>query len=190
MRDFPLSRPLKVADVAAAGTEVAVETDADERAALAAFLGVPAVPALSARLEVRPWRRYGLRVTGRVTGAVEQECVVTLEPVVQEIDEAVDLRFEPARDEEERADPERAREVLVDPLGEDPPEPMSGGTVDLGAIAAEHFALAIDPYPRAPGAVFEAPAGGGEAASGAGDEAAAGGSPFAALARLKRHGDG
>jgi hypothetical protein len=52
---------------------------------------------------------------------------------------------------------------------------LIGGAVDLGAIATEFLMLGIDPYPRAPGAVFEPPA--------ADDR---GGGPFAALAALKR----
>ena len=54
----------------------------------------------------------------------------------------------------------------------------SDGVVDLGAVATEFLLLGIDPYPRKPGAVFDAPP--------AGDAA---GHPFAALAALKK-GDG
>ena len=32
---------------------------------------------------------------------------------------------------------------------------MRAGTIDLGEAAAEQLALALDPYPRAPGAVLE-----------------------------------
>ena len=58
------------------------------------------------------------------------------------------------------------RKVAAD----DAPEPLVDGTVDLGAIATEFLILGIDPYPRKPGAVFEAPP--------AGDGSA---HPFAAL---------
>jgi hypothetical protein len=34
---------------------------------------------------------------------------------------------------------------------------MVGGAVDLGALATEFLILGVDPYPRAPGAVFEQP---------------------------------
>ncbi len=40
---------------------------------------------------------------------------------------------------------------------DEPPEPLVGGTVDLGAIATEFLILGIDPYPRKPGAEFDAP---------------------------------
>jgi hypothetical protein len=57
----------------------------------------------------------------------------------------------------------------------EPPEPLVGGVVDLGAIATEYFLLGIDPYPRKEGVVFE---------PGTGPEPAE--SPFAALAALKK----
>jgi hypothetical protein len=37
------------------------------------------------------------------------------------------------------------------------PEPLIGGSVDLGALATEFLILGIDPYPRKPGAIFEPP---------------------------------
>ena len=48
---------------------------------------------------------------------------------------------------------------------------MIDGRIDLGALAAEFFALGLDPYPRKPGAEFVAP-----------PEPAPPDSPFAALA--------
>lgn len=181
MKPFPISRPLAVADVAERGTRVAFEASVEERAALADFLGVPAVRAFSVDVEATPWRAAGVRLSGRVSGAVEQACVVTLEPVVQAIEEAIDLRLLPEDGRREGTrDAPTAREVVVDPLGEDPPETFRGGKVDVGAVATEHFALGIDPYPRAPGAVFEGSGGDDPEAAGAGEE-----SPFAALSRLK-----
>ena len=52
--------------------------------------------------------------------------------------------------------------------------PLVGGVVDLGALATEFLILGLDPYPRKPGAVFEAP-----------QEVKPDPGPFAALAGLK-----
>jgi hypothetical protein len=57
----------------------------------------------------------------------------------------------------------------------DAPQPLTGGVVDLGALATEFLILAIDPYPRKADAVF--------AGFSAGEGPA---SPFAALAALKK----
>ena len=37
----------------------------------------------------------------------------------------------------------------------DPPEPIENGMIDLGRLATDVLYLAIDPYPRKQGAVFE-----------------------------------
>ena len=45
---------------------------------------------------------------------------------------------------------------MIDPDASDPPELLAGPALDLGAIAVEHFLLAVDLYPRAPGAELPA----------------------------------
>jgi len=70
---------------------------------------------------------------------------------------------------------EEGAQIEVTPV--DAPEPLIGGSIDLGAIASEFLMLAIDPYPRKSGVVFEPPA----------KETDTGG-PFAALAALKKKG--
>ena len=74
------------------------ELMADEkvRAALAESIGLRALPRLEASFDVSRHGREGLHVVGRVSATVGQNCVVTLEPIDSEIDEAVDLVFEPA----------------------------------------------------------------------------------------------
>jgi hypothetical protein len=67
-----------------------------------------------------------------------------------------------------------AKKLDIDVDAADGPERMVGGVVDLGAVATEFLLLAIDPYPRKPGAVFAAPPAENAAAN-----------PFAALAALK-----
>jgi hypothetical protein len=75
----------------------------------------------------------------------------------------------------EEADRRTGREAeAIDAEG---PDLFHAGTIDLGAIAVEHLALALDPYPRAAGVEFE---GYRE------DEQDQLSSPFAALGRLKR----
>jgi hypothetical protein len=101
-----------------------------------------------------------------------QSCVVTLAPVPQSIDEEIAVRFLPDDGKEEGA---KEIEVYLD--GEDPPEILDGQSIDLGALAVEYFAVAVDPYPRAPGADLSA-----VLPSEGADEPPE--SPFAALAAL------
>jgi hypothetical protein len=111
---------------------------------------------------------------------VGQTCVVTLEPIESEVSETIDLAFSPTVGA--AAMPESGETVMTFSEAE-PPEPLVGGSVDLGAIATEFLMLGIDSYPRKPGAVFEVPAHEAEGGEGAA-------SPFAALAALRKKGGG
>ena len=166
----PLSRPLRLADEPLGGGDVAVTAGEAERAALARDFGLVAIRSLDARLHVAP-TADGVAVTGRVEAHVVYTCVVDLEPFEAEVSEAVSVRFSDAR---RPADP---LEIDLDADGEDPPEPVIDGRVDLGVVVAEFIALGLDPHPRRPGAVF-APPRDGEGERG----------PFAALKRLKPEG--
>lgn len=167
-----LSRQVAVATIPATGIEHRFEATDDERSRLATAYDLLSVGSLTATLLVSAEGKGGVAIEGRVEADIVQACVVTLEPVPQAIDEPIALRFAPmgTLEAEEGAGP------ILDPGVADPPEPLPGPVLDLGAIVEEHFALAIDPYPRAPGA--ELPA----AAADADDPAD---SPFAALAGLR-----
>jgi hypothetical protein len=157
------------------GQHIDLAADAQVRAAVATLAGLAALPRLEASFDVTPRGRGGLRVVGQVSATVGQTCVVTLEPIENEIDEPVDLVFVPAGEP-----PPAGREggEIEVPL-EDAPEPLVGGHVDLGVIATEFLILAIDPYPRKPDAVFHSPV--------AGDDLV---HPFAPLAVLKQKRSG
>lgn len=165
--DRPWSVPVQVIEVPETGLSFHLTADKEMRAKIARVADVLAVPRLEADFMLTR-RGQGVRVVGAVSATVEQTCVVTLEPMENEIAEPVDLVFAPVPDEDR---PDLAH---GEPESE-PPEPLQGGCVDLGALATEFLLLGIDPYPRKPGATFSPPA-----AAGATD------GPFASLAVLKR----
>ncbi len=102
---------------------------------------------------------------------MEQACVVTLEPVPGDVDETITLHYTP------RAVLEETHRVVDIADDDDPPEPLDGDRLDLGAAVAEHLALSLDPFPRKADAVLP------ESATDGQHEATG---PFAVLARLKR----
>lgn len=165
--DRPWSVPVQVIEVPETGLSMHLAADKEMRAKIARVASVLAVPRLEADF-ILTRRGQGVRVVGEVSATVEQACVVTLEPIENQITEPVDLVFAPAPDadhpEPAHSEPER-----------EPPEPLQGGCVDLGALATEFLLLGIDPYPRKPGATFSPPA-----------AASATDGPFASLAVLKR----
>jgi uncharacterized metal-binding protein YceD (DUF177 family) len=159
-----------ISDLPPQGKEYELVPDAAVRKELAERAGVVAIPKLIAKLKVLPQGKAGAAVEGSLQVTVTQTCVVTLEPFDNFIDETISIAFEP---EEAIA----ARGPLTEEIvGDDPPEPIVDGAIDLVNVVAEFLTLSIDPYPRKPGAAFEAPAGGDD-----GDTT----SPFAALAKLK-----
>ncbi len=172
--DSPWTVPLAVADVAESGRRVVIAADAATRAAVAGVADVREISRLEATFEIARHGRNGLRVTGKVSARVGQDCVVTLEPMESEIEEAVDVLFVP---------PEKIAAVDEnDPLEVDTGpdlEPLAGDSVDLGALATEFLMIGIDPYPRKPDAEFAAPQEPDESPH-----------PFATLAALKRDRSG
>lgn len=176
------SRPIDPASIPEGGTERHLVADEEERREIAREFGLLELSALSAELALRHWRREGVEVKGRLRAELTQSCVVTLEPVVQVIDEPFEVRLVPAGSRLAGPEAQKHGEIAVDPTAEDPPDVYSGHFIDLGAIVEEHLALFIDPYPRAPGAelaqAFDTEQDKGEERE----------SPFAELARLARKG--
>jgi uncharacterized metal-binding protein YceD (DUF177 family) len=131
-----------------------LEADEATRQAIAETGDLRAVLSARASLDVTPKNGGRVHVTGRVRARIGQTCVVTLEPIESEIDEAVDQIFAPPEQIPQLAD-------LVDEAAEsdaeipDPPEPIQNGVIDLGRLATDALYLAVDPYPRKPDAVFE-----------------------------------
>ena len=170
----PFSRLVRVDALPREGQTVTIEATSAERQALASFFKLPAIAALTATLRLEPWDHGGARVSGAVRGALTQVCVVSLEPFPATVDEAVDVRFAPRAASNSKPTAGKETFSLDD---EDEPDPVIEGKIDLGALAAEFFALGLDPYPRKPGATFE-PSTKSEPAD----------SPFAALAKRAKRG--
>jgi len=89
------SVPIAVDDVPETGRRIELTPDAATRAAIAKEIGVVALPRLEAEFDLTRHGGNGLRVVGLVSATVGQNCVVTLEPIQSEVDEAIDLVFVP-----------------------------------------------------------------------------------------------
>lgn len=169
------SRPVAVDRLGAGETVLEVAAEPRELAALAERFRILAVDSLKARLRLRRIAGSGLiRLHGSLTARVVQSCVVTLEPVTQDVAEEFEMLFG------ESADPDDI-DVLVHYDEEDPPEPILHGAIDVGEAVAEHLALGLDPFPRRPDACFTLDADAEQA-----PEEPEKPSPFAALAKLQR----
>lgn len=172
--EIDLDAVIKVDKIPTDGRVVTIETDDEQREALAERLKVSKVTDFSAKVTATRFRG-GIRAQGNVVGTIIQPCVVTGDPVSQSIDESVDRIFLPGQDAASQAT--AGAEIFVNLEDDDLPDYFEGNEIDLTELVLEVFALAIDLYPRKPGA--ELPGGV------AGDDPAEL-SPFAALKVLKK----
>ena len=170
----PWSVGVALAEIPEDGKRFDLVADEATRAEVAKIAGLRTLPRLHATFDLKRLGSDGLRVAGHVSATVGQICVVTLDPLDNEVTEEVNLDFAPpsaplsGKEEIDPAD-------LIEP-GD--PEPLTGDRIDLGALATEFLLLGIDPYPRKADATFQAP----EVEDGLAH-------PFAALAALKKGPD-
>ena len=150
----PIRYILKVAKLPRDGLAIAFVADETQRLALAERLEIVAVRRLSARLVVRAWRAEGIAIEGRLKAEIEQESVVTLDPVRQVIDDPFLITFVPDDSLMARTVRPDETELQIDPDAEDPPETFFGDVIDIGPYLSEAVALALDPYPREADAAF------------------------------------
>lgn len=167
------SRLVPVDRLGVAPFEEDIAADTEERAALARRFGLLAVERLTAHLRLdRVPDKPLVRLSGRFDARVTQSCVVSLEPVHSDLEETFSQEYtlDAAVDEDD---------VVVETEADDPPEPVGVEGIDLGEAVAQHLAVALNPYPRAPGAHMPS-----EGSQATGEPPAA--SPFSVLKSLKR----
>lgn len=151
--------------------------DAAVRAEIAAALDLQAISSLIMEGEILPKGREDFRVEAVLKADVVQSCIVTLGPVPAVIDEPVIRHYLADFSLPDGEEVEIPEDDSTEPLPE---------VIDLWDVLQEALALALPPYPRAPGAelgeaVFAPP---GTAPLRDADLR-----PFAALAALARKDD-
>lgn len=150
------------------GSHTATSAERDE---LVRVLDILACDSLKVDYKIQPLRSGIYRLTGRIIADVKQACVVTLEPIAERIDEAINTELRPADMLTEGEQDVEEMSILETPDF----APIEDDVIDLGLIVLEHVSTSINPYPRLEGAELDIKAG-GEGASP---------NPFAVLGKLK-----
>lgn len=158
------------------GLEDRIEATSSERATMAEALDLPALDRLAFSYQLKPLARHRFRLKGQVEASATQNCVVTLAPLPVEFAQQVDMELWPA---DQITDPSGRAPGTEIEVSLDGPEPYNGDEIDLGQLAYEVFASALEPYPRKPDAEFV-----WTETSGSKEEGEE--SPFAVLRNLKR----
>lgn len=156
-----------------AGAEVSLVQKGEDLVRLAKWAKVDAVERFAATVELRRLTQTRFKLSYVLDADIVQSCVVTLAPVKSHIarEFSRELHVVGARQL-----PDKGGSLTLDAAEDEVPEEIESPHYDLAAPVLEEFVLAIDPYPRAPGAAFEPPA-----EAGAGKE-----SPFSVLKSLKK----
>ena len=137
------ARPQRVDTIGDDARTIEVDADAQERAALAKRFDLIGIERLTGKFTIRR-DAAGIVAEGRVEAAVTQACSITGDPLPVTVDEPVALRF--VAEEDSGQDEVELGDSDIDVI------PHDGGTIDLGEVAAETMALALDPFPRGPNA--------------------------------------
>ncbi|MEJ1970070.1 MAG: DUF177 domain-containing protein [Rhizomicrobium sp.] len=172
----PFVHDFNLADLNRGGAELSLAAQGDELAHIARWADVGVVESFVAKVDLRKHSANRFALDAELTAEIVQDCVVTLEPVRSRIERHVHRELHLTQ-----AVRHRPGESI--PLGagagdDEVPEEIDSLHYDLAAPLLEEFALAIDPYPRAPGVEFAVPEEPGE-------KEAAPENPFAVLRALK-----
>jgi hypothetical protein len=162
------SRPVRLDALGSDDRAVPIAANEAERTALTKRLGLLSLSDLSADVALHPGPQ-GIDARGTMRAAGEQACVVTGEPIAVRFNEVFAVRFVAANTPDE--DEIELSEADLDVVEHD------GNVIDLGEAVAQTLALALDPFPRGPGAEAKLKEAGVISEGDAG--------PFGALAGLK-----
>jgi hypothetical protein len=157
-----LHRPVALDRIGPQGAALTVDAEPSELPAIAARLRLVALASLRCTFKLRRIGATTIEAQGTLRARVTETCVVTLDAFEHDVKEGFVVHFVPAGAEDDDPDPEAIDQI-----------PFDGGAVDIGEAAVEQLALALDPYPRKPGAALPP------------DLAAEPDGPFAALLALR-----
>lgn len=174
MTSPPIERFYDLSSLSEAGDEIEIRASADDLSDLARWAEIDGVERFEGRITLRKLSPSRFAYEAILSADIVQACVVTLQPVRTHIARSFGrtLHYSGGRR------PDREGQITLAAGDDEAPDEIDSTHFDLAEPLLEEFSLSIDPYPRAPGVAFEAPAG----------ENAPAESPFAVLKQLKEKG--
>ena len=153
-RDYPLfERLYNLGTLGRAGDEVTMTARGEDLVRVAEWAKVRAIESFAATIGLQKLSPDRFRYEAELRCEIVQDCVVTLEPVRSVVERKVRRELHVSENKLS------STEVVVDADSDDDDvrEEIESLHYDLAGPLLEELALAIDPYPRAPGVAFDRP---------------------------------
>ena len=126
-------------------TKFDLNAESNERSALSDRFGLQGIDIFKLSIIVKYHKnKNAVQVNGKLYAQIIQNCVVSLVPIENTIDEMFEVTFY-----------NKNQLVSKNLFDEAEFESYENDTIDLGELGAQEFALAINPYPRAEGIADE-----------------------------------
>lgn len=142
--------------------ELEISPNESEKLALKERLSISSVNELSASLVIRRVQAgKTIHVKGTITANITQQCVVSMDPVISDINEEFEAWF---AEDDAPVSINKAKQDLMIKRGQselpildeaDDPEIITDGAIDLGDQVAQFLSLNINPYVHAEGVEYE-----------------------------------
>ena len=153
------SHPVDVTDLVGE-KKVQIDLDKKDLTAIRHFLKLQSLDML--RCDISLTRNKGaflISVKGHISARLSQNCVITLEPVHEKIEEDFEAFYADYTDAMPISRGKKelyARHGMTDiPIldEKEDPEPLEDGIIDIGDVVLQFLSLAINPYPQKEGAM-------------------------------------
>ena len=136
-----------ISDIPTEGIEFNSQASSGECKSIASHAGLQELELFQVRGKIIPCERWGrelICITGHMKARFSQECVITLDPFVSDLEDSFEFllsQFSPLEgDIEQYAEDE---EVVIDYL-------KGNMEINVGNLILEHLVVSINPYPRKP----------------------------------------
>jgi len=137
-----LSVSIKAGDINRKPKRIELRASEAERSAVARRFDILQIDRFEASVALRRTPLGLIHLQGTLRAKVAQECVITLEPVEADIEEAFEAFYSEAPRDDENVESDM---TLEDELW---PEPVVEGRIDVGEAVIQQLGVALDPYPK------------------------------------------
>lgn len=150
-----------VEEIPSQGKEFTITPNESEKKAIAKRLEIVSLDSLTAKLSVSRQNGHVIQVSGKFDAQLTQNCVVTMEPLKQQVSDEFDAWY---ADHEQAIPFKRVqqeamakREMIELPMLEEneDPEQIEDGKIDLGELVTQYLSLSVNPYPHKEGIDYE-----------------------------------